>query len=376
MQKSYGRAAWRRYTSTAIFSLLRGVESLDWLIAWAGRAGYSAVALADVNGMYGVVPFYQAAKAAGIKPILGVELNVECGIRNAEPKASGVRHQASAIPNSEFHIPNSAQRLTLLARNREGYRNLCRLTSLLKLEPQRFDMVEDVVRNCEGLFVLCDQPGLLKPLAHRLPAGVLYAELAPGKSPATRAKLRATYAAASELGVPVVAALDSYFAGEEEISNIKYQISNIKLEDARLAATRSPDEVGGAGLSASRKGDFCNLHFPHFLHRIVTDIRLGTADHPPRDDDYQSPDRHHWSAADMREFFARCPDALANARPHRRAVRRRYSRTGTVPLPSQQDADRRDQLLVPAQAVPSRPAAAISPGPARGGHAAGPTSWR
>ena len=43
-----------------------------------------AVALTDTNGLYAAVPFYQAAKAAGIKPIVGVVIDVEFRVSHFE----------------------------------------------------------------------------------------------------------------------------------------------------------------------------------------------------------------------------------------------------------------------------------------------------
>ncbi len=89
-----------------------------------------AVALTDTNGLYAAVPFYKAAQAAGIKPIVGVVLDVEFGISN---DASAVS-RASAFQNSKNEIRNSQSvLLTLLAADMEGYSNLCQLVTLRHL---------------------------------------------------------------------------------------------------------------------------------------------------------------------------------------------------------------------------------------------------
>jgi len=81
-----------------------------------------AVALTDTNGMYAAVSFYQKAKDAGIKPIVGLVLDVEFRISNDE------------FRNSKFESRNSASvSLTLLAMDMEGYSNLCQLTTLRHL---------------------------------------------------------------------------------------------------------------------------------------------------------------------------------------------------------------------------------------------------
>ena len=90
------------------FSMLDGACRIEELVAAAQAAGMPALALTDHNGLYGAVRFYQAAHRAGIKPILGVELEVEGG----------------------YH-------LVLLAEDRRGYANLCRLITRAHLTRSR-----------------------------------------------------------------------------------------------------------------------------------------------------------------------------------------------------------------------------------------------
>ena len=59
------------------YSFLRGVNPPEEIIAAAVEQKMPAVALTDTNGMYAAVPFYQAAEEAGVKPIVGVVLEVE-----------------------------------------------------------------------------------------------------------------------------------------------------------------------------------------------------------------------------------------------------------------------------------------------------------
>ena len=58
------------------YSFLRGVASPEEIVAAAVEQKMPAVALTDSNGLYAAVPFYQAALNAGIKPIVGVVLDV------------------------------------------------------------------------------------------------------------------------------------------------------------------------------------------------------------------------------------------------------------------------------------------------------------
>ena len=95
------------------FSLLDGACRIPLLVKRVKELGQTAVAITDHGVMYGVVDFYKACKAEGIKPIIGCEVYV------APRKRTDKVHEYDA---SMYH-------LILLCRNEEGYRNLCYLDS-------------------------------------------------------------------------------------------------------------------------------------------------------------------------------------------------------------------------------------------------------
>ena len=85
----------------------------------AQRLGMSAVAVTDHGSMFGALRFFEAARDAGVKPIIGVEAYVAPGSRfDRDPGES----------EEKYH------HLTLLARNETGYRNLLKLVSAAYLE--------------------------------------------------------------------------------------------------------------------------------------------------------------------------------------------------------------------------------------------------
>ena len=94
------------------YSLLDGANELNKLMKRVAAMGQKAVAMTDHGNIYGAVHLFDAAKAAGIKPILGCELYV-C-------KAEDHRAQ---VPGDRYN------HLIVLAENEEGYRNLVRITS-------------------------------------------------------------------------------------------------------------------------------------------------------------------------------------------------------------------------------------------------------
>ena len=95
------------------FSLLDGACRIPLLVKRVKELGQPAVAITDHGVMYGVVDFYKACKAEGIKPIIGCEVYV--APRNRTDRV----HELDA---AMYH-------LILLCRNEEGYRNLCYLDS-------------------------------------------------------------------------------------------------------------------------------------------------------------------------------------------------------------------------------------------------------
>ena len=100
------------------FSLLDGLSKIDQLIDKAKELEMNALAITDHGNLYGSIEFYQKAKKAGIKPIIGLEAYVaERSRKDKEPRVDNVRYH-----------------LTLLAKNEAGYKNLLQLVTKSHLE--------------------------------------------------------------------------------------------------------------------------------------------------------------------------------------------------------------------------------------------------
>ena len=95
------------------YSLLDGACRIGSMMDRLKELGQTAIALTDHGVMYGCIDFYKAAKAAGIKPIIGCEVYVTR--RTIEDRVHG-------IDNDPYH-------LVLLCKDRKGYENLCLLVS-------------------------------------------------------------------------------------------------------------------------------------------------------------------------------------------------------------------------------------------------------
>ncbi len=98
--------------------MLDGASRIGEVVAAAAADGQPAVGITDHGNMYGVLPLYEAARDAGIKPVLGMEGYFTNTSRFDRPKRS--EHEI-------FH-------LTMLAETNEGYRNLIKVTSAAYLD--------------------------------------------------------------------------------------------------------------------------------------------------------------------------------------------------------------------------------------------------
>lgn len=96
------------------YSLLDGSSKIGELAARAKELGMDSMAITDHGVMYGVIDFYRAARAAGIKPIIGCEVYVSPGSR---------------FDRETVHGEDRYYHLVLLAENNTGYQNLMKIVS-------------------------------------------------------------------------------------------------------------------------------------------------------------------------------------------------------------------------------------------------------
>ncbi|CAN5357031.1 hypothetical protein BH11ARM1_BH11ARM1_08940 [soil metagenome] len=100
------------------YSLLDGANRIPDMVKRSKELGMDSLAISDHGVMFGVMEFYLEAKKAGVKPIIGVEAYVA---------PQGMHKRGGRADNEYYH-------LLLLAKNIEGYRNLCHLSTIAALE--------------------------------------------------------------------------------------------------------------------------------------------------------------------------------------------------------------------------------------------------
>ena len=101
------------------YSLLDGASSIDRLVERTVELGMNALAITDHGNLHGALEFYQAAKGAGINPVIGYEAYIAPGSR--------FQKDAGNQKDSSYH-------LTLLARDKTGFANLLQLATKAYLE--------------------------------------------------------------------------------------------------------------------------------------------------------------------------------------------------------------------------------------------------
>ncbi|GBU21234.1 DNA polymerase III subunit alpha [Fibrobacteres bacterium R8-0-B4] len=101
------------------YSFLDGAIKIDELVEKTKEFGMSAVAITDHGGLFGAVEFFTKCKKAGIKPILGFEAYVAPGSRHDKKQSTDERNYCHLI---------------LLAKNKTGWKNLMRLSTIGYLE--------------------------------------------------------------------------------------------------------------------------------------------------------------------------------------------------------------------------------------------------
>jgi DNA polymerase-3 subunit alpha len=205
------------------YSLSEGAITIKQMAALAREAGMPALGIADTGNLFGALEFSEALADKGIQPIIGIQLKVDV----SGPATGQVRQ-----PQGPVKLPS----LVLLAKDDTGYRNLIKLTSRAYLDAP--DTTEPHVsisyleQHAEGLICLTGGPG--GPVNEALVQGQsslarermshllqlfgdrLYVELQRHETPDERAAEPGLIELAYELGIPLVATNEPFFAKPDD----------------------------------------------------------------------------------------------------------------------------------------------------------------
>jgi DNA polymerase-3 subunit alpha len=197
------------------YSLLDGANRIPELVAHVKALGMNAVAITDHGNLYGAVEFYGECKEASINPIIGYEAYVAPGKRTDR--------EARKRGDAGFH-------LTLLAKNRTGFRNLIKMASAAYLDGYHYVPRIDkelLAAHADGLiclsgcassefseFILKDQLDEASNLAkwfHNLFGDDFYAEIQNNGLEIQKLCAEGAIDIANRLGLPLVATCDAHY---------------------------------------------------------------------------------------------------------------------------------------------------------------------
>jgi error-prone DNA polymerase len=195
------------------FSFLAGASTPEALVDRAADLGYASLALLDRDGVYGIPRFHKAARIAGLKPIVGAEVTIQTNPVGTPPATFASRRLL----------------LPLLVQTQEGYRNLCRLITRMKLRAPKGEgalMLDEFDGHTRGLVVLAGRDlllglqlgvgGMLDQLVGLFGRDNVYVEVQRHLLREEEAELRMLVDLAAAFHVPCVATNGVRFAGIEE----------------------------------------------------------------------------------------------------------------------------------------------------------------
>ena len=211
------------------YSLLEGAATPEQLVARAAQCRMEALVLTDTGGLYGAIPFYQMARKAGVKPILGVTLG----------------------------------ETVLLARDREGYARICQIVSAHHLAPGPAGagevnraLLERMAGLGRGVFVLSGNRKILGELRRR--GGRPLAVISHEGGAVSRYRAAQMWRFAREIGVRAVAVNPVFFLApaDRRIHQVLKAIRrnatvNEAPPEAREAGVFWDDSLGWRGTSST-----------------------------------------------------------------------------------------------------------------------------
>jgi len=237
------------------YSFMDGASTVDELTARAAGLDMPAIAVTDHNNLSAAVRFVKAARRCGVKPVVGCELT-----------GKGGHH------------------LTVLCRDNQGYRNLCRILTAAHLDnPRKLPEVslQDLAEHSAGLIGLS---GCRRGL---IPSLILKKSYAEARAAAE------TYKAAFEKGTFFVELSETLLPGSTGLNRYLRELAGV--EGLATVATNN--------VHYARKDDF-------FVHDILTCIRTLTKLEDVHPERRLNAENYLKSGEEMKAEFAGSPEAL------------------------------------------------------------------
>lgn len=251
-----GAAEFTHLQTRSHYSLMRGAAGLEALCVAARERGMRALALTDIDGIYGAVRFREIATAAGLRPIVGAE------VTSPDPRRRAAGETA-----------------TLLVKTRQGYANLCRILTRRHLEAA-FALAPAVAEHAGGLVVLCPSPEILQEIRALCGARGLYLALGSSGAPLPAWGGFERLRAARALGFEPVAVNDVHFVDARDFDLHRL----LRAIDLNTTRDRVPPEELASPQAWLKTPREMERAYPHCPEALATAARLAEEcglDSPP-----------------------------------------------------------------------------------------------
>ncbi len=253
------------------YSLLDGACRIDPLMEAIRKHGQTAVAMTDHGNMFGTVEFYNAARAKGIKPIIGCEVYEAPGSRK-DRKTDGPRARAA--------------HLVLLAADETGYANLIRLVTAAHLEGYYY------------------KPRIDREILANHSKGLI------GMSACLKGRVAEALAADDEVRAARAAGEYAEIFGKD---NFYLEIQDHGLPDQAVVNKGMLALAKKANLPLVASNDVHYLEKSHAAaHEILLCIQTATVMSDPKRMRYGSSEFYLKSGDAMARIFSEAPEALSN----------------------------------------------------------------
>jgi DNA polymerase-3 subunit alpha len=288
------------------YSFLRAVPRPEEIVAAAVEHKMPAVALTDTNGLYAAVPFYQAAREAGVKPIVGAVLDTEFRVSTFEFRAAQSENRKEKIENF---------RILLLAAGAAGYTNLCQLVTARQLGERPLSL-EALDAHRAGLIALCEIPKSENGKAKSETRNSTFETRPPvtgHQSPVTsHESSAASHSPLATCHSPALSEVEGPLATLKDIFGGALYLEVHRLSPGDGRRLREALELGRAlGVPVVATN---NVHFlrpdEHLHHRVLNAVRTGALLSKIAPPEITTAEAYFKSAEEMRRAFSEHPEAL------------------------------------------------------------------
>lgn len=314
------------------YSLLDGAGTIRGLLERAKALNMNALALTDHGNLHGALKFYQTAKDLELNPIIGLEAYIAPGSRFRKESSGGGTKEAA------YHI-------TLLAKDRTGFRNLVKLSSAAFLEGFYFKPRIDkelLAAHHEGIICLsgCVSSELNRTILaggevnlekaaeiaawyHKLFGNDYYIELQNNDLEVQRVAMEGSIQVANRLGIPMVATSDVHYIHREDaeaqdillcVNTGKFRTDSKRMRmDSNEFHLRSPEEM----YAAFPGMDDALRRSQEVADSVSIDLEIGKRHFPvytPPDDKTPETFLYDLCIKGLKERYANRPDRYADGK--------------------------------------------------------------